>query len=80
MAEPIVVPARLGQPCWTDASLEATVRTIAAMGDESASRFLATHAPMSHVRFGLVAIDDVDLLSRPEDYAERLDNRTIVCG
>jgi hypothetical protein len=52
MAEPIVAPQRLGQPCWTDANLEATVRTVAAMGDESASRFLATHAPMSHVRVG----------------------------
>jgi hypothetical protein len=52
MAEPIAIPARLGQPCWTDANLEATVRTVAAMGNESASRFLATHAPMSHVRVG----------------------------
>ncbi|MER9947357.1 hypothetical protein [Mesorhizobium sp. M0047] len=52
MAEPIVVPTRLGQPCWTDANIEATVRTVAAMGDESVSRFLATHAPMSHVRVG----------------------------
>lgn len=52
MAEPIVLPQRLGQPCWTDANLEATVRTVAAMADESASRFLATHAPMSHVRVG----------------------------
>jgi hypothetical protein len=52
VAEPIVGPKVLGQPCWTDASLEATVRTVAAMGDESASRFLATHAPMSHIRIG----------------------------
>lgn len=52
MAEPIVAPKVLGQPCWTDANLEATVRTVAAMGDESASRFLATHAPMSHIRIG----------------------------
>lgn len=52
MAEPIAVPRRLGDPCWTEASLEATVRTVAAMGDESASRFLATHAPISHVRVG----------------------------
>ncbi|RWO54258.1 hypothetical protein [Mesorhizobium sp.] len=52
MVEPIVMPGRLGQPCWTDANLEATVRTVAAMGDESASRFLATHAPMSQVHVG----------------------------
>lgn len=52
MAEPIAIPARLGQPCWTDANLEATVRTVAAMGDESVSRFLATHAPMLQVRVG----------------------------
>lgn len=52
MAEPIRVPQTLGQPCWTDASLEATVRTVAAMGDESASRFLATHTPMTHIRVG----------------------------
>lgn len=52
MAEPIVTPKRLGQPCWTDTNLEATIRTVAAMGEESASRFLATHAPMSHVRVG----------------------------
>lgn len=52
MAEPIAIPKRLGDPCWTDAILEATVRTVAAMGDESASRFLATHAPISHVRVG----------------------------
>jgi hypothetical protein len=52
MAEPIVVPKTLGQPCWTDANLEATIRTVAAMGTESAPRFLATHAPISHVRVG----------------------------
>lgn len=52
MAEPIAIPERLGQPCWTDANLEATIRTVAAMGDESASRFLATHAPITHVRVG----------------------------
>jgi len=52
MAEPIVVPQTLGQPCWTDANLEATIRTVAAMGTESAPRFLATHAPISHVRVG----------------------------
>lgn len=52
MAEPIRIPTRLGEPCWTDANLEATVRTIAAMGEESTSRFLATHAPMSHIRVG----------------------------
>ena len=52
MAEPIAVPQALGQPCWTDANLEATIRTVAAMGTESAPRFLATHAPISHVRVG----------------------------
>jgi hypothetical protein len=52
MPEPIVIPQRLGEPCWTDANLEATIRTVAAMGDESASRFLATHAPITHVRVG----------------------------
>lgn len=52
MAEPVVKPSTLGRPCWTDASLEATVRTVAAMGDESVSRFLATHSPMSHIRVG----------------------------
>lgn len=52
MAEPIAVPQRLGEPCWTDANLEATIRTVAAMGDESASRFLATHAPITRVRIG----------------------------
>lgn len=52
MVEPIAMPSRLGQPCWTDGNLEATIRTIAAMGDESASRFLATHAPMSQIRVG----------------------------
>ncbi len=52
MAEPIAVPKTLGQPCWTDANLEATIRTVAAMGTESAPRFLATHAPISHVRVG----------------------------
>ena len=52
MAEPIFAPQRLGQPCWTGDNLDATIRTIAAMGDESASRFLATHAPISNVRIG----------------------------
>lgn len=52
MPEPIAIPERLGDPCWTDANLEATIRTVAAMGDESASRFLATHAPITHVRIG----------------------------
>lgn len=52
MAEPINVPGRLGQPCWTDETLEATIRTIAAMGTESSSRFLASHAPIDHVRIG----------------------------
>ena len=50
MAEPIRIPPTLGHPCWTVPNLEATIRTVAAMGDESASRFLATHAPISHVR------------------------------
>lgn len=52
MTEPIVTPKKLGQPCWTDNTLEATVRTVAAMGDESVHRFLATHSPMSHIRLG----------------------------
>lgn len=52
MAEPIATPERVGQPCWTDANVEATIRTVAAMGDESVSRFLATHAPVSHIRVG----------------------------
>ncbi|KPF74089.1 hypothetical protein IP68_13735 [Blastomonas sp. AAP25] len=52
MVEPIAIPDRLGDPCWTEANLEATIRTVAAMGDESASRFLATHAPITHVRIG----------------------------
>ena len=52
MAEPISLPKRLGQPCWTNDSLEATIRTVAAMGTESSPRFLASHAPISHVRVG----------------------------
>lgn len=52
MTEPVVKPRQLGQPCWTDSTLEATVRTVAAMGDESVPRFLATHSPMSHIRLG----------------------------
>jgi hypothetical protein len=52
MAEPIRIPHVLGQPCWTDANLEATIRTVAALGDESASRFLATHSPIAHVQTG----------------------------
>lgn len=52
MTEPIVIPRKLGHPCWTDNSLEATVRTVAAMGDESVPRFLATHSPMRHIRLG----------------------------
>lgn len=52
MAEPIRIPQTLGKPCWTDANLEATIRTVAAMGTESAPRFLATHSPISHVRGG----------------------------
>lgn len=49
MVEPIQIPGRLGQPCWTAETLEASIRTIAAMGDESAPRFLASHAPINHV-------------------------------
>lgn len=52
MPEPITIPRHLGQPCWTDANLEATIRTVAAMGEESTSRFLATHAPIRNVRLG----------------------------
>lgn len=49
MAEPIAVPKILGQPCWTSETLEASIRTIAAMGTESAPRFLASHAPIEHI-------------------------------
>lgn len=52
MAEPISLPMRLGEPCWTADSLEATIRTVAAMGTESGPRFLASHAPITHVRVG----------------------------
>lgn len=64
MAEPIVAPGRLGQPCWTDANLEATVRTVAAMGDESTARFLATHAPVSHVRSGERTLTDAEVFEQ----------------
>lgn len=52
MAEPISLPTHLGEPCWTADSLEATIRTVAAMGTESGPRFLASHAPITHVRVG----------------------------
>ncbi|MBY3235266.1 hypothetical protein HFO17_12035 [Rhizobium laguerreae] len=66
MAEPIVIPKKLGQPCWTDASLEATIRTVAAMGDVNSSRFLATHAPISHIRIGETdtALTDTEVWDR----------------
>ncbi len=67
MAEPIAIPKRVGQPCWTNASLENTIRTVAAMGSDNSARFLATHAPISHIRLG-----ETDLALTDNDVWERI--------
>lgn len=81
MGEPINRPSRLGEPCWTDANLEATIRTVAAMGDESVSRFLSTHAPIRHLRLGDgdENITDTDAFGRISKLSAR-ENVVLVYG